>query len=125
MIILFVDDDAEDRQIFSDILSEIVPDSSLIHFAGGEDAVRYMRSPDPVPDIIFLDMHMDGMDGKECLLKLRSMKAFMRIPIIIYSGLADGQETIYAKLGASGFLKKSSHLTELKSGLTAILSRFR
>jgi CheY-like chemotaxis protein len=123
MNILIVDDDGDDREIFCETLTEIVPELNCIVFPGGEEAIKYLRNPPAMPQYIFLDVYMNGMDGKECLLKIRSMKELGRIPIVMYSSSIDKtEETIYKKLGASHFINKTGSLDELKTQLRILFN---
>jgi PleD family two-component response regulator len=65
---------------------------------------------------------MSGMDGKECLMELKSIEAIQNVPIIMYSGANDdGQVERYKKLGASEYIFKPSRLAELRDILSSIV----
>ena len=59
---------------------------------------------DEKPDAIFMDVHLDGMDGIGILRSLKSTPEFHRIKILMTSGLDVEQECMRA--GADGFLMK-------------------
>lgn len=71
------------------------------------------------PHLIFLDIWMPGIDGKEIVSLLKRDKETKGIPIIIISALSDG-ETIAKKVGASGYLGKPFEMKNLFS----IVDRF-
>jgi response regulator RpfG family c-di-GMP phosphodiesterase len=122
MNILIIDDDGDDRTLFCETLNEVLPQANCIVCNSGEDGIRYLRKPSVVPNYIFLDIRMYGMDGKECLLKIKSMKEYSRVPLYMYTAVDEpSQETIYKKLGASGFINKTSSIQDLKNQLKALL----
>jgi DNA-binding response OmpR family regulator len=122
MNILIIDDDSDDREIIKETIEHLVPKVNCTVIESGEEAVRYLRQTVSIPDFIFVDINMTGMDGKECLLKIKSMKAYYRTRIIMYSGNNDENEKIiYRKLGANGYINKTGSLDHLKSELKNLL----
>ena len=123
MDVLIIDDDSEDCLAMSELLKGMIPDVSCIMIESGEDAIKYLRQPVAAPQYIFLDIHMAGMDGKETLLKIKSMKSYSRTRVIMYSGHDDEHERlIYRKLGATGFIIKSSSREQLKLDIRNVVS---
>jgi CheY-like chemotaxis protein len=122
MEVLIIDDDSDDCTIISDTLRGMIPNVSCVVIESGEAALKYLRQPVIMPQFIFLDINMSGMDGKETLLKIKSMKSYARTRIIMYSGHDDEQEKmIYRKLGANGYINKTGSVDKLKVELqTAI-----
>src|SRR5688572_994365 len=107
MTVLIVDDDGDDRDLFCNALHDIKPDANCVVLSSGEEALKYLRGDSHDPDYIFFDIYMHTIDGKECLLKIKSLKDRMRIPVVMYSGvITDREKTIFKKLGASHFMVK-------------------
>jgi len=85
---LLVDDDYEDAHIFRETLEKVNPDVLCYYALHGQDALDKLESQDiAVPDIIFLDLKMPVMNGREFLELIRHHKKFAGIPVIIYSDL--------------------------------------
>jgi CheY-like chemotaxis protein len=123
MDVLIIDDDSDDRAIMSEMLQSLLPGISCVAIESGEEAIQYLRQPVTLPHLIFLDINMTGMDGKETLLKIKSMKSYARTKIIMYSGHNDEREKlIYKKLGANGFINKSGSLDKLKTELQTVIA---
>jgi CheY-like chemotaxis protein len=122
MDILIVDDDGDDRDLFCQAVSEIKPEINCIVLGSCEEALQYLRGSAPSPAYIFLDIYMRTMDGKECLLKIKSMKERMRVPVVMYSAALDdeNEQKIYKKLGANYFISKPNTFKELKQSLAAL-----
>lgn len=117
-----IDDDEDDREIFSLALSTANTSSTYITAINGEDALRILEEQqDYIPDFIFLDLNMPFMDGRSCLKALRKIPKLRDIPIIIFttsSYAKDIEDTL--KLGASHYLIKPTSL----NSLVAILISF-
>jgi CheY-like chemotaxis protein len=82
---LLVDDDNDDTFLFEDVLLNIEPSAHFNSAANGIEALQKLRAGTALPDIIFLDLNMPGMDGKECLAQLKKDTALKSIPVIIYT----------------------------------------
>ena len=52
-----------------------------------EDAMRMLRKN--IPDVIFLDYDMPGVDGKETLERIRAEREFSHIPIVFLTGVTE------------------------------------
>ena len=121
--LLLVDDDTDDAALFEEILLEASP-STLFEWAkDGEDALQKLASKPVSPDLVFLDLNMPRMGGKECLAHLKNNEALRHIPVIMYttSSLSkDIEETMLS--GAECFITKPSSSGELKHILSSITS---
>ena len=83
---LLVDDDYEDAHLFRETLENVDPDILCYYALHGRDAWDKLESQEiAVPDIIFLDMKMPVMNGREFLEMIRNDERFKSIPVIVYS----------------------------------------
>ena len=74
-----------------------------------------------LPDVIFLDIHMQGMDGVEVCRYVRRDPRTAEVPIIAMS--SDTQSTLVERVrlaGAHGFLGKPLEYDALAGVLTAV-----
>ena len=117
-----IDDDIEDQEIFEIALNEVDLDVKLVATTDGQRALNLlMEDTDLKPDIIFLDLNMPGMDGKECLIKMRKLSHLETVPIIIYTtSRAPYELEDRLQLDGTHFFSKPNTITELSSGLVAI-----
>jgi CheY-like chemotaxis protein len=83
--VLLAEDDEDDQFFFSDALAELPFPTELTIVSNGQDAVEKLTQADSKPDIIFLDLNMPKMNGKECLKQIRTNKLYKTIPCIILS----------------------------------------
>jgi CheY-like chemotaxis protein len=121
-IFLLVDDDSDDTFLFNQVLLEVDPAIQLITANDGEEALRKLNAAGQVlPDIIFLDLNMPRMDGKQCLFELKQDERLQQIPVIMYttsSHSRDIEQTML--LGAACFITKQSDFKSLKNLVTVI-----
>jgi CheY-like chemotaxis protein len=83
VVLLCVDDDLDDVELFQDAV-RVIDDSYTCHVAtNGREALRMLNTL--TPDYIFLDINMPIMDGKETLRHIRTNKRFHAVPICILS----------------------------------------
>ncbi len=126
-IFLLADDDSDDADMFREILSEI--DASIIFHRSwsGHEVLDILNDKSlRHPDIIFMDINMPGMNGWQCLAKLKSNEAHKHIPVIMYSTSSHQRDAeIALDLGALGFLTKPDNSRELKNILELIAANLQ
>lgn len=75
-----------------------------------------------VPDLIFLDIVLPGMDGFNALRTLRRDPITKHLPIIMISGNAQATEQFYVqRIGADDFMKKPFSRAEVFMRIEALL----
>ena len=121
--ILFSDDDTDDALLFTQA-ADLMKSSILLSFAeDGEQLMRYLEK-ESLPDMIFLDLNMPRLNGKQCLAELKKESHLANIPVIIYSTSSekrDIEET--TRLGAAHFLTKPNKFEELCKAISFVLSK--
>jgi CheY-like chemotaxis protein len=122
---MIVDDDAEDRDLFCEALAHVLPHVECISVPGGTEAINHLRSTDQLPQFVFLDIRMDDMDGKECLLRIKRIKSIERVSIVMYSSSLEGANeiSVYRKLGATHVMEKPSTFTDLCANLSKLFHK--
>ncbi len=122
--ILLVDDDQDDRSIFSDALSELKIETNLNLLEDGRELVNYLEDRNNKrPDILFLDLNMPYKSGVECLKDIRAIEKFKDLSVAIYStsnSEKDMEDTFIN--GANIYIRKPNDFTQLKKVLTEVLS---
>jgi CheY-like chemotaxis protein len=123
-LVLLIDDDREDAEIFAAALSESGIGTSLDYYEDGPSAMaRLMNDTTAAPDIIFLDINMPSINGWECLREIKKLAGLQSIPIVMYSTFNLQSEGIHAKdVGATAFFTKPDNFRELKDKLTHLLN---
>jgi len=86
-------------------------------FGSLEDAVRGL---DDAPDLVILDLHIEGGSGFDFLAELK--KRHIQAKVLVFSG---GDEDLYAvrciQLGATGYLTKGCSLQEILDAARRVL----
>lgn len=121
--ILLADDDADDRDIFTQVMKEASQDVTIATAKNGLEVLDILNKSDYRPDIIFLDLNMPVMGGYDCLKELKSNVALRDIPVIIYSTSSNQlhvQETFDS--GANLYIPKPDSYTGLQKMAQKILA---
>jgi CheY-like chemotaxis protein len=122
--ILLVDDDEDDRDFFREALHEINPSVTCLTVGDGEHALEFLAGCDQLPDLIFMDLNMPKMDGKQCLKELKNNSRFEAIPVIIYStSHIDEDIAEVMALGAADYIQKPSYYHEILTVVSEVLER--
>ncbi len=121
--IFLVDDDEDDRHVFRKALEEVCPGIRVKIFNDASALLEYLEAGNPVPDILFLDLHMPGMDGEACLRKLREDPEFENSCVVLYSATMDMKrvDRLFAQ-GANRYLRKPDTIQGLKVALQRTIS---
>ena len=123
MTILFIDDDSEDLDMYQEVVRYI---NASDYFADRDKKIdchtastckniieRISALPDK-PDIIFLDINMPGIGGKECLIVLKTQPEYSAIPIVMLSTTCPTQEiTDFKNCGALDCIQKPNNFNSL------------
>ena len=119
---LMVDDDEDDRELFAELLAEIDPSISVRVAENGLDAIKMLEEPgDVLPDLLFLDVNMPEMDGKEFLSCIKGDERLKHIPVIVFttsSQQKDVREML--KRGALCFITKPASMKEIRAVLSIL-----
>jgi two-component system, chemotaxis family, response regulator Rcp1 len=86
--ILLVEDNPGDRRLTIEALKDGKVKNRIWEVEDGIQALAFLRqegeySDVPRPDIIFLDLNMPGLDGREVLAKIKVDESLRRIPVMI------------------------------------------
>lgn len=118
---LLVDDDEDDSDLIFEVIKEIDSTVQYTYAMEGPEALA-MLEKGYKPAIIFLDINMPGMNGWQCLMKLKSNEQFRDIPVIMYSTSSYPHEIAKAfELGALAFFTKPNHYSLLKKNMQIVL----
>jgi CheY-like chemotaxis protein len=109
------DDDADDRQLAQEALTEVSTAIELRCVGDGEELLDYLRGRGaygigidaPTPNVILLDLNMPLKGGREVLKDLQAEPRFRPIPVIVFttSSSREDIDSSYA-LGANSYITK-------------------
>jgi CheY-like chemotaxis protein len=115
IIILYADDDPEDRMLARDAWDESRLANELHFVEDGEDLMDYLNRRGrhehlkgmPMPGMILLDLNMPRKDGREALAEIKADPRLRMIPIVILTTSKAEQDILSAyDLGVSSFIVK-------------------
>ncbi len=114
IVILMADDDADDRLLAQDALSECKLANELHFVENGEELLdylyrrgKYSQGNAPRPGLILLDLNMPRKDGREALREIKADQNLKRIPVIVLTtSKADTDISKIYDLGANSFIAK-------------------
>ena len=81
--VLVVDDGADEREVLPAILRAVDVDLEILTASDGTEALEALRSQ--VPDLLFLDIVMPGMNGWQLLAEKQRHDAMRDIPVVVVS----------------------------------------
>jgi len=115
IIILYAEDDEEDRMLMQDAVKESRLTNELHFVEDGEELMGYLNRRGkyseltnvPLPGLILLDLNMPRKDGREALKEIKANPALRRIPVVVLT-TSKAEEDILRTydLGVSGFIIK-------------------
>ncbi|MEJ1238097.1 response regulator [Chryseolinea sp. T2] len=85
MRLILVDDDMEEEELFRDAVQTIDPSIEVIWYDDVMNALDALLKDAAQPDLLFLDLNIPKVSGKELLKLLRQYDATSRLPVVIYS----------------------------------------
>lgn len=122
-VFFIADDDQDDRELFIGALQQIDESCVCLTAFDGEDAIQKLTGAPVLPDIIFLDLNMPKINGKQCLARIKESLELRHIPVIMYSTSADQKEIQETdQLGAAFFLQKPNRFNDLHTALEKIVN---
>lgn len=123
-LILLIDDDRDDAELFKDALAEINPSIEFKHYDDAKEGLhQLLHTHQHLPDLIFLDINMPIINGWECLHQFKQAEHLKNIPVIMFTTSSQPREKEIAQdLGAAGFITKPSEFKELKDLLSSAIN---
>jgi CheY-like chemotaxis protein len=123
MNILLVDDDEDDRMVFTSALESLDREIQYETAKDGSEGLELINNKLLFfPDYIFLDLNMPGMTGFQLLEQLKKTSVVRTIPVIIYTTSNNQRDIETAfRLGAYGFVCKPTRFNDLQDILKQIL----
>lgn len=120
-----VEDDADDKEVFEGILSDLKIQNKLIWFNKSDAAFTYLKTTSDRPFIIFSDVNLPLESGIEFKRRIDADPQLRQksIPFVFYSTSVNQQAVneAYTKMTVQGFFQKGSSYDEIKGHVKLIL----
>lgn len=120
--IFYTDDDADDREVFKEVMAEINEDVFIFTQQNGDELMEMLKNPPPKAHLVFLDLNMPEKNGYEVLKEIRQTDKMKHLPVIIFSTSNDEDSISTTKrLGATLYVNKPNGYADLKRLLRHLL----
>jgi CheY-like chemotaxis protein len=127
--IILLEDDNDDKEIFSEILKELNIKNEIISFTHPGDAYHFLDNSSEQPYIIISDVNLPGMSGLEFKNKLDANEKLKKksIPFVFYSTSAEKKYVTdaYVYLTVQGYFRKGNSYPEIKNQLRIIFEYWK
>jgi CheY-like chemotaxis protein len=122
-VILYVEDDAKSRTIMNLLLKSRMGLPHVTIFEDSADFLTRVHALDPIPNIVFLDIHVKPYNGFEMLSMLRSDPTFKTTPVVALTASVMNEEVQQLRtMGFDGCLAKPIDLDTFPEILGRLLS---
>ncbi len=126
MNIVIIEDNQDHARILKWAFEQNSRNDHLVFFADPQVALDFVTGTNKAqsfsPDLVFLDLNLPKIDGRDVLRVLKTTESTKKIPVIVLSS-SDREEDIHFayQLGANTYISKSLLLNQLTISLKTIL----
>lgn len=112
-----VEDNGSLRETLARVLARAEGFSCVSQYANAEDALKDL--PDVKPEVVLMDINLPGMNGVECVRKLKQLLPQMQVMMLT---VYEDTENIFNALaaGASGYMLKRTPRDELLEAIREV-----
>lgn len=126
-IIMLVEDNESDAELFRWVLQQTLPHASFLWFRDGDEVLNYFYQKDdfpslaetPLPSFIFLDRKLLRVHASELLQRIKQDERIKPIPVFMWTSIQPGEETPIEEevQGISGYLLKPNNIARIKEDM--------
>lgn len=115
--IMLIDDNAVQLRA---LRSNLVKDYDVQVATTGGEALKVMEKN--VPDVVFLDYEMPGLDGKSVLKIMREHSVLKNVPVVFLTGEKDKEKIMEVfKLNPDGYMLKPANIDKIHQKINELL----
>lgn len=112
--ILIVDDDSDDHFFLRTAINKVIPQALIESVYDGEEALEYLNNCTFMPNVIFLDLNMAKISGRDTIKIIKDNEVLSKVPVVIFTtSRNEDEKKEMLKLGASAFYSKPSQIEDL------------
>jgi CheY-like chemotaxis protein len=100
-IFLYVENDELSREVMKTLLIRVLGYPQVFILESSHNFEQELAKMSPKPTVIFLDIHMEPMDGFEMLRLIHQQEDYQKIPVVALTASVMNEEI--RKLRESGF----------------------
>ena len=111
-----MDDNPADIDLIREVLGKSRHTFHVNSVSDGVEAIAYLQSHAPAPDLVVLDLNLPSKDGRTVLAELKSDHELSKIPVVVFTtSQADSDITRCYELGANCYLRKPGNLNDYRA----------
>lgn len=119
--VALIDDDLAVGESLATALPDYGDYTLSAHYTTAAEALAKLSQGEAVPDLLLVDIRMPGMNGVECVRKLKVMRP--GLPVIMLTACGEGPVILQCFLaGANGYLVKPVLTSECVSAINRVLA---
>jgi ActR/RegA family two-component response regulator len=105
--VLLIDNDEDQFFLFYRAFHRLAKSPNCVHATSAESGLQMLQVFNP--NYVYVDFHLSGTSGLECVRQIRKLKRFLKKPIVVYSDMISGSQWDEARAaGATSFLNKAN-----------------
>jgi CheY-like chemotaxis protein len=108
-LIVYAEDDADDRELMQEAFEKYSHCVELMMFADGASILRYLSRLSlggQKPCLIVMDLNLPLLDGQEVVQQLRTMPVYENTPIVFFTTSSQQRDQAFARNYRTGFITK-------------------
>lgn len=117
-IILYVDDDADDREMLSSAFKKISPSINVVEAENGLAALKYLdeaKKNGHLPCLIVLDINMPVLDGRQTFHRIREDSFLEKVPVVVFTSSSNPNDKSFFERHGVGLITKPSSISYLRT----------
>ncbi|GAB5476480.1 MAG: response regulator [Maribacter sp.] len=123
MNILLIEDDNIEIMKLQRTVSKLGLSHKITEAKNGEQALELLRSGQPLPDIVLLDLNMPRMSGIEFLSILKEDEVLKYLPIVILTTSENRVDLVECyRIGIAGYIIKPLKYEDYQDKLSKVLA---
>lgn len=121
--IILVEDNPDDELLTIRELKNSGFSGKVTCFSDGEEAFNYLTAPKKRPSLIILDIKLPKLTGIDILRQVRSQKALLSTPVVMFSSSDEPSliEEAYT-LGANSYVVKKGQFLQSADQITGLVN---
>ncbi len=123
--ILIVDDDRDDHLFLRQAIGDVIPQAIVESLYDGSEALTYLDNCTALPNLIFLDLNMSRISGRNTISVIRKNDSLKSVPVVILTtSKSDSEKNELMQLGASEFFSKPDHPKDLVNIVKQVSAKY-
>ncbi|TCZ74762.1 response regulator [Flaviaesturariibacter aridisoli] len=119
-VILYADDDADDREMLHDVFLEC-SNYSIVAFATGDELIDFLGKHRDEICAVILDINMPPKSGIQVLKEIRQDESLDKLPVVIYTTASNPLERKVIEQLDALILKKPTSCPAMKEIVQRVL----